>query len=173
MNRSRVPSIVALAVLSSWTSAYSGHTLSDSEKHVLDDWLAKKPGLRLATARDCRCESDIRALRSGMGGPWKPVPDYEPYVATGDFNGDGQGDFAVVVRSHSKSAGAWTLVVFNGGDGAKKPAYVDNSLDFRRLALFFGPPRPRPYRLVVGPFESHGATLEPVGASYRLDWGEY
>jgi len=40
---------------------------------------------------------DIKQMKAGSGGVWKPVPDYHPYIATVDFNGDGAEDFAVVL----------------------------------------------------------------------------
>jgi hypothetical protein len=160
----------AVAWLAGVAPVLAGHTLSPREKTVLDRWLTKNPGWRLATSADCECDGDIASLRAGMGGAWKPVPDYQPYSATGDFNGDGRRDFAVVLRGDSRP---WTLVVFNGGSGESTPAYIDSSLDFSGLALSYGPPRPRPYRLVIGPFESHGGTLEPTGRTYRLDWTDY
>jgi hypothetical protein len=153
-------------------SSLAGHSLSVAQERVLARWLASNPGHRLATVEDCNCSADLEAFRAGQGGPWTPARDYQPYAATGDFNGDGRSDFAVVVRHRDEVTAAWTLLVFNGGEGAK-PAFSDKSLDFSRLALFFGPPRPKPYRLVVGAFESHGATLEPHGRSYVLKWAEY
>ena len=61
-------------------------------------------------------------------------------------------------------------MVFNGPFRSAKalPAIVLRDLDMRRKGLVFRTPRPKPYRLVVGAFESEGAILEPVGSSYRL-----
>ena len=44
----------------------------------------------------------------------KPVPDYHPYVAVGDLNGDEKTDFAVVLVDTAKTSKAFTLVIFNG-----------------------------------------------------------
>jgi hypothetical protein len=75
---------------------------------------------------------------------------------TGDFNGDGATDFAVVViKEHAEHE--FTLLVFNGPLDQKRPlpAFVDAHSDLTKTdGLFYGPPRPKPYRLVLGPFES-------------------
>jgi hypothetical protein len=116
-------------------------------------------------------------MRKGLGGQWKPVPDYQPYAATGDFNGDGHGDFAVVVVDTTKSiAKAFALVVFNGPivatSKAPSAAFERFEMDLRGAGLFFGLPRPQPYRLLVGGFESEGMLLQPTGRSYRLSSGD-
>jgi hypothetical protein len=114
-------------------------------------------------------------MKTGYGGNWTPVPDYHPYVATGDFNSDGVRDFAVVVIDRSKSAQNFVLVVFNGpfSSKASTPTFEESGLDLRGEGLFFGPPRPKPYRLVMGPFESDDtAILVPQGRTYKLQVNE-
>jgi len=88
-------------------------------------------------------------------------------VASGDFNGDGQVDFAVVVLNQSKGKRQFTLLVFNGPFVSSEvaPAFVDSDLDLKGSGLFYGPPRPTPYRLAIGRFESEGTTLLPHGAT--------
>ena len=88
-------------------------------------------------------------MRNGYGKAWSAVPDYHPYIATGDFNGDGVTDFAVVVIDGAKSANSFEILVFNGPShsNTKAPAFVQSRLEGD--ALFFGPPRSKPYRLVV------------------------
>jgi hypothetical protein len=153
------------------TTADAGHTLTARQSGVVASWLTTHSGFRVATSTDCACAEDIAEMRKGFGGRWKPVRDYAPYVATGDFNGDGQSDFAVVVidvsrpREHS-----FVLLVFNGPSlsARRPPTFTQRDLDMRGKGLFFGAPRPKPHRLVVGVFESEGAILQPVGSSYRL-----
>lgn len=109
-------------------------------------------------------------MRNGYGQTWSAVPDYHPYAATGDFNGDGITNFAVMVIDQTKSTKNFELLVFNGPfqAGSKAPAFAQPGLEGD--ALFFGPPRPKPYRLVVGPFESdNAAILVPHGRTYRLE----
>lgn len=153
--------------------AFGSHTLNPSQERVLKAWLAKHPEFRVATDADCRCEDDIQQMKTGDGKNWPAVPDYHPYSAVGDFNGDGITDFAVVVIDTSKSVKNFELLVFNGpfGPQGKTPAFSQSGLEGD--ALFFGPPRPKPYRLVVGPFESdNSAILVPHGRTYRLEGAE-
>ncbi len=155
------------------TPAWSGHTLTSQEQRILETWLARHPKFRVATDADCGCAEHIQQMRAGDGGEWNPVPDYHPYAATGDFNGDGVADFAIVVIDPSKSVKDFTLLVFNGPFGSKatSPAFVEPGL--RGQALFFGPPRPKPFRLVVGPFNSdNSAILVPHGRTYKLQEDE-
>jgi hypothetical protein len=151
--------------------AWSGHTLTGQEQKVLKSWLARHPEYRLATDEDCECADDIKQMRAGYGGALKPVPDYHPYIATGDFNGDGVEDFAVVVLDRSKQEKNFALVVFNGPFKSEtaSPAFMQSGLDLKYSGLSYGPPRPKPYRLLLGPFESDsGVLLIPRGRGYRL-----
>jgi hypothetical protein len=114
-------------------------------------------------------------LKVGYGGEWKPVPDYHPYIATGDFNSDGVDDLAIVVIDRSKTDKNFSLVVFNGPFNAKAmpPAFIESGLDLRYQGLSFGPPRPKPYRLLVGPFESDNTwILVPKAHTYKLQVNE-
>lgn len=150
--------------------AWAGHTLSAAEQKALGTWLTKHPVYRLATDGDCDCADDIKQMKAGSGGKWKPVPDYHPYAATGDFNSDGVEDFAVVVIDRSKLKDNFVLLVFNGPFPSKtvSPAFMKSGLDLTDQGLFYGPPRPKPYRLVQGPFESEGWVLVPHGRTYKL-----
>jgi hypothetical protein len=107
-------------------------------------------------------------MRSGYGGEWTPVPNYHPYIVIGDFNSDGIEDFAVGVVSRSKP-NDFTLLVFNGPIESSNlaPAFVGSGLDLRHSGLFYGPPRPKPYRLLMGHFESEGTILVPHGRTYQ------
>jgi len=166
----RICAIGLLAAL--WLQpALASHVLKAEHRRVLDGWLKQHPNLRLAALDDCEgCRDDIEQTRRGSGGPWRPVPDYHPYRAVGDFNGDGRQDFAVVLVDTSKRDKVFVLVVFNGPfrDIAKPPAFLETGMDLRHGGLFSGPPRPKPYRLLVGPFESDaGGVLKPRNGSYR------
>jgi hypothetical protein len=147
--------------------------LKVTEQQVLQAWLTKHPTYRPATDEDCHCADDIQQMKTGFGGNWKPVPDYQPYVATGDFNSDGVEDFAVVAIDQSKSKDSFALLVFNGPFPSKtlSPAFMRSGLDLAGQGLFYGPPRPKPYRLVQGPFESEGWVLVPHGRTYVLTGG--
>ena len=149
-----------------------GHTLTQQEQRVLQGWLSRHTEYRIATDGDCECPDDIKQMKAGAGGVWKPVPDYHPYVATGDFNGDGVEDFAVAVVERSKQQNNFALLVFNGPFESEtaSPAFMKSGLELKDQGLFYGPPRPKPYRLLVGRFESDtGSHLIPHGRGYRLD----
>lgn len=165
-------SMFLLAACLLWvTPAWSAHTLTAPEQRVLKNWLAQHPKYRLATDEDCDCVEDIKQMKAGASGAWKPVPDYHPYTATGDFNGDGAADFAVVVNDPSKKGKNFALLVFNGPfeSEAASPAFVKQGLDLKYTGLFYGPPRPKPYRLLLGRFESDsGSLLIPSARGYNL-----
>lgn len=132
---------------------------------VLEKWLATTKSSRVATDEDCSCSDDIARMRRGYGGAWKASPDFHPYYVVGDFNDDGHTDFAVVVIRGSTNF-TREVAIFNGPfleNAAKSPAYVGGK---HGGALFFGPPRPKPWRLIVGPFESEGSLLIPKGSTY-------
>jgi len=170
-SRTTVPGFLAFLVSCPVAVASAGHTLTPTQESVLQGWFKENPGHRRATLADCDCATDVQNMKDGYGGEWKGVPDYHPYVATGDFDTDGDEDFAVIVVQQS---GARKLLVFNAPFAEPgRPAYVETSLDFRRLALFFGPPRPKPYRLLIGAFESEGALVIPKNGTYVLEWQEY
>jgi len=151
--------------------AWAGHTLTAQEQGILQNWLAQHADYRAATDEDCDCADDIKRMKAGAGGVWKPVPDYHPYAATGDFNDDGVEDFAVVVVEHSKQENDFALLVFNGPFKLEtaSPAFMKSGLELKHQGLFYGPPRPKPYRLLVGPFESdNGFLVIPHGRRYKL-----
>ena len=50
-----------------------------------------------------------------------------------------------------------------------KAAFMKTGLDMKQQGLFYGPPRPKPYRLVLGRFEADGTMLVPSGKTYRLE----
>jgi hypothetical protein len=100
------------------------------------------------------------------------VPDYHPYVISGDFNNDGQADFAVVLidTKQGKLTGRYAVVIFNGPvrDADQRPAFFKAGLDLKYHGFFYGPPRKKPYRLILGRFEAEGATFVPEGATYKM-----
>ena len=151
--------------------AWCGHTLRPQQQRVLQSWLIHHKEYRIATDEDCHCPEDIKKMRTQSVGVWKPVPDYHPYVATGDFNGGGAEDFAVVVVDRSGNENSYTLLVFNGPfkSDVVTPVLVHPHLSLKYQGLFYGPPRPKPYRLLIGRFDSDsGAILVPHGNSYRF-----
>jgi hypothetical protein len=156
-------------VLSLIPSAFASHSLSTDQREVLSAWLRQNPGYRLANDKDCACDADLHTMRvTGYGGRWKPLLDYHPYVVRGDFNGDGEIDFAVAVM-RTNTPHKFKILVFNGPikSVGEAPSFVDSISGFTGIGFFYGPPRPKPYRLVVGAFASEGDVLAPKGQTYR------
>ena len=167
--------LVLTACLLLSAPAWSGHTLTAQEQKVLENWLTHHSEYRIATDEDCDCADDIKQMKAGSGGVWKPVPDYHPYVATGDFNGDGVEDFAVILIDRTKQEKNFALIVFNGPfkSETQSPAFMQSGMDLKYYGLFYGPPRPKPYRLLLGRFESDsGSLLIPHGRGYQWDDSE-
>lgn len=152
-------------------NAWASYTLTPREEAVLHGWLTRHKSYQLATDTDCDCQEDIKGMRSGDEA-WPPATDYHPYSVSGDFRGNGILDFAVAVIDHSSNAGGFTLLVFEGPFHSldTPPVFVEGSLDLKHKGFFYGPPRPKPYRLVIGSFESdNSCILSPQGSTYRLD----
>ena len=144
------------------------YDLSLKQRNALEKWLSKQSSLRLATDADCECAEDIELMRNGYNGNAAAVRGYHPYQVSGDFNGDGQDDFAVVVVERGKTDSS-KVVVFNGPlRSAATPSFVKSLGRMAGNGLFFYPRKNA--RLVVGRFESEGVLLEPRGKSYTLKW---
>jgi len=143
--------------------------LPKEHARVAKAWLNEHAGLRIATDADCGCDDDLKRERTQSSGAWKAKPSYHPYYVAGDFNQDGTADFAIGVLD-SGAPGSFRVVVFNGpfGNGVSpQPAFVSEPRGLGQ-GMFFGPPRLRPFMLVVGAFESHGASLVPTAKGYEL-----
>lgn len=154
------------------SDACSFHSLTKRQQAVLHAWLTRHKSYRLATDADCDCKDDIRQMQSGYGGDWPKVKEYHPYVATGDFRGNGASDFAVAVLDRSATKDGFTLLVFDGPFHSvdTPPVFIEGGLDLKYKGFSYGPPRPRPFRLVIGPFESDNTCiLSPQGSTYWLD----
>lgn len=165
---------LVLACVSSGV-AWARHSLTTQERKVLGNWLRAHKQYRIAVDDDCGCDGDISQMKRGYGGDWTPVSDYHPYVAAGDFNGDGFEDFAVALIDQLKKEKNFTLIIFNGPFKSDKvsPSFRKSGMELSSWGLSFGPPRPKPYRLLLGPFESDaGVLLIPHGASYRMEHPE-
>ena len=134
---------------------------------VVKRWLASHPLYRQLEDKDCHCEEELLAVRTQSRGAWRANPDYHPYVMRGDFNGDGRADEAVVVEDQAKTRQRRVLILTARPDKPPRP-YLSPPLS-GTAALFFGEPRPKPHRLLVGEFEAEGQAFMPstIG-SYRL-----
>jgi len=137
-------------------------------KNPILSWLSQHSGYRLANDADCSCADDIARVRAGWPPEWPPLPDYHPYYIVGDFRGDDAEDVAVGVISQQRPNKFRVLIIHGAppsGHAAKN--FLSEELDIRQ-GLFYGAPRPKPWRLGVGPFESDGVTFEPTRNGYRF-----
>ncbi len=140
--------------------ANSSLRLRPKHKAILENWLTQRKNLRVATEADCNCQDDLEQMRRGYGGKWKSIPNYQPYYAVGDFNGDGAEDFAAALINGTKQARQFAIVIFNGPfKPSNHPALFEEGMELRGKGFAFGAPRPKPYRLILGPFESDNSLL--------------
>ncbi len=156
------------------------------DRSVLARWLSANPEWRLATDRDCwfwnwnanprtktDCREGLDRIRTTES------KDYQPYYLSADLNGDGTRDIAVFMVSRT-DPDRGQIVIFNGPAASSRstvPAFtLDNSHPYAKswafgyFAFHYGPPRPRPYRLLVGEWEAERAIIEPDGKGYRVRW---
>lgn len=82
--------------------------IRSQHRSVLTQWLKTKPALRLATEADCKNKEGLAATRQENG------KNYQPYYALGDFNRDGQGDFAVAFINEGRRSRRFAIAIFNG-----------------------------------------------------------
>ena len=144
--------------------------VAEDAKSVLTPWFAAHPNFRLLDDSDCRCDDDLKRTRTQTAGVWKPSPNYHPYYLTGDFNDDGQSDLAVGVAQATEAGQIRFLIInsFQAEDKSRPPAFLSETFA-ANTSLFWGAPRPRPYRLVAGPFESEGILFKPTqNGQYRV-----
>ena len=161
---------LAFTLIFSTAPAWGAYKLTPEEHRILSAWLARHPKFRAATDSDCNCPEDIERTRTASEGVWKAVPNYHPYRVSGDLNGDGMTDFAVVVLERTGSMRSATLLVFDGpfSDLQTEPTFIE-TLDMVGDALHYGPPRPKPHRLIIGGFDTDNTLmLVPKGHGYEL-----
>jgi hypothetical protein len=115
------------------------------------------------------CQRLVQQLRA-----WTKDPVVNPFYAKGDFNADGNEDFAVVLTDAQQSktgAKSATVVVFNGpfqAAGTVEPAFSLAGRSVSETFLGYGPPRAKPWRLIIGSPESEGRALVWRDGRYLL-----
>ncbi|MGH6871882.1 MAG: hypothetical protein ACREHE_10275 [Rhizomicrobium sp.] len=137
--------------------------LGDGQKAALAAFLEARPELRVPDESECGCAQDLDDMRRHGSGGW-PQPDYQPYLAVGDFNGDGEKDFAVVVVDASGGA---RVAIFNGPFPRYSPATPAGlfRFEFRKFtALFIEKDNGR---LLLGQFGTEGCVYVPAGPAYE------
>lgn len=129
---------------------------------TVERWLRGKPALRLATENDCQNKEGLAASRQEYG------RDYQPYYAVGDFNRDGQQDFAVALINGQKRSRKFAIAIFNGPFNQRRPslpAFFAEGIDLSEggLVVLSGS------RLVAGVFQSDNCVvLRPRGRTYVM-----
>lgn len=118
-----------------------------SHRNLLSQWLKTRPGLRLATERDCANREGLSATRQENGA------SYQPYYAVGDFNRDGQPDFAVALISENRRSRRFAVAIFNGPFTASRsntPNFLADGIDLSDGGLVWLSGN----RLLAGVFQS-------------------
>lgn len=144
------------------TQIASATDLRAAHRATLDSWLQSKPRLRLATEKDCRNLEGLAASRAEYG------RDYQPYYAVGDFNRDGQQDFAVALINDQKRSRKFAIAVFNGPFNQRRPslpAFFAEGMDLSEGGLVVLSAN----RLVAGVFQSDDCVvLQPRRRAYVM-----
>jgi hypothetical protein len=156
--------IVALSVAANPLSAQIVSTADLRPQHrgTLERWLEGKLMLKLATESDCRNREGLKASRQEYG------RNYQPYYAVGDFNRDGQQDFAVALVNQQKRSRIFAIAIFNGPFNQRRlnsPAFFAEGIDLSEggLVILSG------NRLVAGVFQSDDCVvLRPRGRAYVM-----
>lgn len=140
----------------------SAADLRAAHRATLESWLQSRPQLRLATEKDCRNLEGLAASRAEYG------RDYQPYYAVGDFNRDGQQDFAVALINGQKRTRKFAIAIFNGPFNQRRPslpAFFVEGIDLTEggLVVLSGG------RLVAGVFQSDNCVvLQPRRRTYVM-----
>lgn len=148
-------------------SPVARHTLNTQQQATLGAWLKRHPGRRRATAEDCNCRDRIEMLTGATSG--RAEPDYDPYLAVGDLNGDGTDDFAVLMVN-AENLG-YVLLVFNGpfNDAPKAPAFSTDIATVIDNSVIFYDPQKAPGFSFGELFTSEGLWISPDKNTYRVD----
>lgn len=109
-------SVLAAAMSPSFAAGIPSY-IRASQAEIIRTWLDEHPQYRLAVDEDCHCAEDIQDLRQGDGSAWKPQPDFHPYYATGDFDGDGFEDAAIVVSTRGSDNNVSVVIFFGSKPG--------------------------------------------------------
>jgi hypothetical protein len=154
--------LLTMAVTRTAAQTGSRADLRAPHRATLARWLESKPKLRLAIEKDCRNTEGLAASRAEYG------QDYQPYYVVGDFNRDGQQDFAVALYNQQKPSRRFAIAIFNGPLNQKQtnlPAFFAEGIDLSDggLVVLSG------NRLVAGVFQSDDCVvLRPRGRTYVM-----
>ena len=138
-------------------------------RDALTAWFAAHLDYRVAVDADCACADKLKHVRAGDEYPWPREPGYHPYYIVADFRGDGAEDVAVGVISKLDPHEFRVLIVHGAVSG--RPAsqdFLSEGFPIVGWGLHYGPPRPKPWRLTVGPNVNVGISFEPSSSGYKL-----
>jgi hypothetical protein len=136
-------------------------SMDAQHRSVLENWLKQKPQLRLATAED------IDAEFLGRLKDMSPESAASPFYTVGDFNHDGEKDFAIGLVDKNRP-GTLVLAVFNGPFGKRSaPAFYDETMFEMTDAFFVVADRKNREELQIGiGSDTRTVLLKPKGKSY-------
>jgi hypothetical protein len=154
--------ILCLTAKPASTQIVSTADLRAAHRATLESWLQNKPRLRLAIEKDCLNREGLAASRAEYG------RDYQPYYSVGDFNRDGQQDFAVALINGQKHSRKFAVAIFNGPFNQRRPslpAFFTEGIDLSEGGLFVLSGG----RLVAGVFQSDDCVvLQPRRSTYVM-----
>lgn len=129
--------------------------MPQGQREVLQKWLKLNSFYRLAVESDCANKAGLKATRDYWGAL------YYPYYKSGEFNNDGNDDFAVVLIDTRKRKDNFAVAIFHGnakGAFTAKPFYISKGFELSSGGLFYNG-YGRGGRLFAGSFESDDATV--------------
>jgi hypothetical protein len=158
-----IPACIAALLIGFITPAQLPSTshLRSQHSEIIKGWLSHRSDLRLATEADCVNKNGLAAMRKEKG------RNYQPYYAVGDFNLDGEEDFAVALINSKKRKWKFAVAVFNGPLAAlRAPSFLDEQSDLSDGGFWVGSVA-KGNRLIAGTFESDNCIiLQPRRKSY-------
>ena len=158
----RCLAVCAVALTIQAAQLESASYLRTSHRTVLQRWLPNKPALRLASEKDCLNKEGLKATRQENG------QSYQPYYAVGDFNRDGEEDFAVALINQGKRSRRFSIAIFNGPFNTRRstlPNFFSEGVDLSTGGLVWLSGN----RLVAGVFQSDDCVLlRPSGRTYVM-----
>jgi hypothetical protein len=123
-------------------------------------WMAANPQYEFITHDDCGCHDYPTTICPEFEAERIRIQSDYPYASARDYNGDGHGDFAIMIALKGKE-GPDRLLIFNGPFGDEIPTPAFSREGWQRNDHVRG--------AYVGVNESdNGYAIKPKGATYQL-----